>query len=194
MLIISCHSDTGFLNHSLKDLGNGYVQGHLDNFAGVYSVMKAYFSGRLNQDYVRIELTWGEETGDYGGAMEAIERLNPHDVVVVLDVTATETNADFVFEKCADRDVREYLAETLEGMSFEIYEDCPDPVSCYDETDVYRGKCARTFFLGVPCTGGDYNDVQVLCRRQSLDSIADALLRIIESYPRLCSTIGSPVN
>lgn len=33
----------------------------MDNFAGVYAVMSAYFSGQLPQHHVRIEITYGEE-------------------------------------------------------------------------------------------------------------------------------------
>ena len=49
--------------------------GHMDNFGGVYAVMKAYFSGKLPQKGVRIEVTYGEET-DMEGAKEVARTIN----------------------------------------------------------------------------------------------------------------------
>src|ERR1700684_2444695 len=66
MLVISCHADTGFQSHRLRRLPGGAVEGHLDNFAGCHAVMQAYFSGRMDFDRIRIELTWGEEVGLLG--------------------------------------------------------------------------------------------------------------------------------
>ncbi len=43
------------------------VEGHLDNFVGCHAVMQAYFSGKMDSDRIRIELTWGEEIGLLGG-------------------------------------------------------------------------------------------------------------------------------
>ena len=43
MLIISCHADTGFESHSMFYKGDSYY-GHMDNFVGVYGVMKAQYS------------------------------------------------------------------------------------------------------------------------------------------------------
>jgi len=57
--LISCHADTGFATHRLKRIDGGMIHGHLDNFAGVYAVMNAYFSGRMNLPRIRIELTYG---------------------------------------------------------------------------------------------------------------------------------------
>ncbi len=181
MLVISTHSDTGFKSHRLAKLPGGIVEGHLDNFAGVHATMLAYFSGRMSQDYVRIELTYGEEIGCIG-AQEVYDTLDPSDLVVVVDVTGTPTEKDFCIEKCAHPILRRFLKECLAGMSYDLYENCPDPVSTCDEVDIYVEKCPATFFLGVPVQGGDYNAGIVRCREKSLHAIADALCRIAESY------------
>ena len=179
MLVISCHADTGFKSLRLRRLPGGVVEGHLDNFAGCYAVMKAYFSGRMDFDRIRIELTWGEEIGLLG-AKELVGSLHPKDLVVVVDVTGTPTNKDFVIEKCADPKVRGFLKKALEGMKYELFEDCPDPIADSDESDVYSQKCPHTFFLGVPCAGGDYNAGAVRCRQASIDAVAEALCRLAE--------------
>ena len=181
MLVISCHADTGFKSHRLRRLPGGAVEGHLDNFAGCHAVMQAYFSGRMDFDHVRIELTWGEEVGLLG-AKELVGSLNPKDLVVVVDVTGTPTENDFVIEKCADPKVRGFLNKTLKGMKYDLFEDCPDPIANSDESDVYVGKCPHTFFLGIPCTGGDYNAGVVRCRQASLDGVAEALSRIAAKF------------
>ena len=97
MLIFSCHSDTGFSSHALSRRRDGEVYGHLDNFVGVYALMRAYFSGRLNQDYLRIELTYGEEE-DFAGAYEVLDTISHDDLVIVVDVTGIETEKDFTIE------------------------------------------------------------------------------------------------
>ena len=177
MLIISAHADTNFSSHRLKKLPGGVIEGHLDNFSGVHAVMKAYFSGKITSDNVRIELTYGEEKGLLG-AQEVVESLKPDDIVLVVDVTGTSTEKDFVVEKCRDPGLRELLKKALAGLSYDLYPDCPDPVSQSDEVDVYSRVCRRTCFIGVPVTGGDYNAGVVKCRERSLDAIAEALSRI----------------
>lgn len=177
MLVISCHADTGFKSHRLRRLPGGVVEGHLDNFAGCHAVMQAYFSGKMDVEQVRIELTWGEEIGLLG-AKELVGSLDPKDLVVVVDVTGTPTKGDLVIEKCADPRTRKFLEKTLTGMKYDLYEDCPDPIADSDESDVYVKKCPHTFFLGIPCTGGDYNAGAVRCRQASLDAAAEALCRI----------------
>ena len=94
MLVISCHADTGFTNHSMFHKGDCY-HGHMDNFVGVYGVMKAYFSGRITNDHTRIELTYDEEV-DMMGAQEVARTLNDKDTVIIVDVTATPTSKDLV--------------------------------------------------------------------------------------------------
>jgi hypothetical protein len=194
MLVLSCHADTGFDFHRLERLANGLLRGRLDNFAGVYAVMKAYFSGRLTFDFVRIELTYGEETGNYDGAREVVETLNPHDVVIVVDVTGSLTHSDLSIEKCPDPAVQEFLREALAGLSYDLHAGCPDPISDCDETDVYLGRCRRTFFLGVPVAGGDYNAGDVTCREKTIEAAAEAICRIAERFSDFCRREGIPVH
>ncbi len=181
MLVISCHADTGFMNHSLSILADGRCFGHLDNFVGVYAVMKAYFSGRLDRDYIRLELTYGEET-DMEGACEVLETIDEDDVVIVIDVTATATDKDIVIEKCSDSEMDRFIRTALADLPCDIYADCPDPVSTFDETDVYRQKCKKVCFLGVPLTGGDYNEERVECKLSAIDAVCEALCRIVHEY------------
>lgn len=184
MLIISCHADTGFESHSLLHT-NDYYHGHLDNFAGVYGVMNAYFSGRITNNHTRIELTCGEET-DMEGAKEVASTLTDRDIVLVVDVTGTPTSKDIVIEKCKDPAMQGFLTEALNGLSYDLYSDCPDPISCYDETDIYSQVTPYCCFLGIPCEGGDYNEGQVSCRKHSVETLAEAICRLSEYYPEFC--------
>jgi hypothetical protein len=182
--VISCHADTGFQSHRCARQDGGKVYyGHLDNFAGVRAVMDAYFSGGLDQEGVRIELTYGEET-DFGGAKAVRKTLSPEDTVVVVDVTGARTRADITIEKCADPETMRFVLKALAGMRVKVHAGCPDPVSDSDETDVYRGHCRRVFFLGIPCSGGDYNAGRVRCRRKSLAAAGRALTRLARAHRR----------
>ncbi len=183
MLLISCHADTRFREHQLRRCEGGVLCGHLDNFAGVHAVMLAYFSGRLPAEGVRIELTYGEETG-FAGAYEVLQTLRGWDVVVVVDVTGTQTDKDFVVEKCAHPEMRRLIEQSLAGMAYDLHEGCPDPVCGLDETEVYRDACPMTCFLGVPVTGGDYNSGVVRCKEQSIRAVAEALCRIAQGWAR----------
>ena len=180
MIIISAHSDTNFKNISLRIENDSYV-GYLDNYAGVYSALKAYFSGEIDFHYVRLELTYGEET-DFAGAIEVAKDIQPDDLVIVLDVTATPTEKDFVIEKCKSDEVEGFLKDTLQDFSYDLYKDCPDPVSSIDEVEVYKEKTEHYFFLGLPCYGGDYNHVDVKCKIRSVDQVAKALIEICRNY------------
>jgi len=180
--VISCHADTGFRSHRLRVEGHE-VAGHLDNFAGVHAVMKAYFSGRMDLDGVRIELTPDEETS-MAGARKVLRTLSPDDVVVVVDVTGAPTDADITIEKCADPALQRFVRGALRGLSFELFAGCPDPVSTADECDVYAKRLKRVFFLGIPCRGGDYNAGTVRARRRSLDTAARALVRLARAVRR----------
>jgi len=182
VLVISAHADTNFSSHSLKKLPGGIVEGHLDNFSGVHAVMKAYFSGRISRNNVRIELTYGEEKGLLG-AQEVAKTLKPDDVVLVVDVTGTSTEKEFVVEKCRDPKLQQFLKKAFAGLSYDLYPDCPDPVSQSDEVDVYSKVCRQTCFIGVPVTGGDYNAGVVRCKEKSLDAIAEALCQIAGEIP-----------
>jgi hypothetical protein len=181
MFVISCHADTCFREHRLERRADGTVFGQLDNFAGVQAVMLAFFSGRLPAEGTRIELTHGEEKGCLG-AYEVMKTLDEEDVVLVVDVTGTPTDKDFVIEKCSHPELREQIRRALTGMSYDLHEGCPDPVVGVDETEIYRSKCARTCFVGVPVWGGDYNREPVWCRERSLQAVAEALCRIAQSW------------
>ncbi len=190
MLVISCHSDTGFYSHSLSSSDEGdVVFGHLDNFVGVYAVMEAYFSGRLDNDFTRIELTYGEEE-DFEGAYEVLDTLKKDDVVIVIDVTGTETTRDFVIEKCESRDLKVFFEEIFKDLNYDIYRDCPDPVTDEDEVDVYKDKCKYTCFLGIPCYGGDYNEEKVKCTKQSINSVTEAICLIVANFEDFCRKNG----
>ena len=184
-LIISCHADTGFRSHRLCRTTDGLITGHLDNFVGVHTVMNAFFSGKMDPSSVRIELTYGEET-DMEGAYEVLESLSPNDVVIVVDVTGTETYKDIVIEKCMSAKMRTFVRAALDGMSYDLYEGCPDPIADSDESDVYREKLEHVFFLGIPCTGGDYNAGVVSCRQASIAATSEALIRFTTAVKKLC--------
>jgi len=188
MFIISCHADTGFDVHRCSRIDNTFT-GMMDNYSGVYAVMRAFFSGRITQDYVRIELTYGEED-DFEGAYEVLETLRDQDVVIVVDVTGTPTQKDFVIEKCRCTSMHSWLIEALSHHSFDIYTDCPDPVSDSDEVDVYSEKLQRVCFLGVPCRGGDYNENETSVSEGSIDAISNALCDLIECFPEYCTKEG----
>ncbi len=183
--VISCHADTGFRSHRCRlERGGAVCYGHLDNFAGVKAVMDAFFSGRLDLEGVRIELTYGEET-DFGGARAVRRTLSKEDTVVVVDVTGVRTRADITIEKCADPETGRFVRKALAGMpKVDIFSGCPDPVSDSDETDVYRGRARRVFFLGIPCSGGDYNAGRVRCRKKSLTMAARALTLLARAHLR----------
>jgi hypothetical protein len=183
MLVISCHADTGFPSHRLRRLPDGQVEGHLDNFIGVHAVMQAYFSGRLDGAGVRIELTWGEEDGMLG-ARQVLRTLQPADTVIVVDVTGTPTKKDFVIEKCRDESLRADLEAALGDLRYDLYAGCLDPIWTFDEADVYEPLCRRTCFLGVPCTGGDYNAGLVRAQVASVDAVAEALCRLAAALAR----------
>ncbi len=179
--VISCHADTGFRRHRLAKTGRGGFAGHLDNFAGVHAVMRAFFSGRMNHDCVRIELTHGEET-DFAGAIAVRRTLDRKDMVAVVDVTGAKTKADITIEKCLKPGVRAFVEGALAGVHYELFEGCPDPICDSDETDVYRKKLPSVFFLGIPCAGGDYNRGVVRCRERSIDAASRALIQFADAF------------
>ena len=180
--VISCHADTGFRSHRLKRVQDTCI-GHMDNLVGVHAVMNAYFSGRMDLPNLRIELTHGEET-DMAGAYEVLRTLSADDVVVVVDVTGTITGCDIVIEKCRSMEMQSFVKSALKGMSYELHEDCPDPVSNCDESDVYSEKLQNVFFLGIPCHGGDYNSVKVSCRDASISAATEAIVRLACEFNR----------
>jgi hypothetical protein len=183
-LVISCHADTGFRAHRLSIDKNGNYFGHLDNFIGVYAVMQAYFSGKINYDNVRIELTYGEEDG-MEGAYKVLKSLHKNDMAVVVDVTGIPTKKDITIEKCSDKWMQNFIKGALAGISYDLFEGCPDPIADEDESDVYREKLSKVCFLGIPCYGGDYNEEMVSARPKSIKAAKQALIRIIEDFNKI---------
>ncbi len=181
-LVISCHADTPFREHWLRRSGDRCV-GHLDNFAGVYAVMTAFFSGRLVHHGVRIELTSGEETG-MQGARAVAATLSPDDFVAVVDVTGVETDALVTIGKCASPRLQQFVRAALAGCRYTLFEDCPDPVADLDESDVYREVTDNVVFLGIPCQGGDYNAGPVECRLASIEAASEAIIRLADHFVR----------
>ena len=178
--VISCHADTGFRSHRMKRMQDTCT-GHMDNFVGVHAVMNAYFSGRMDLPCIRIELTYGEET-DMAGAREVLKTLSADDVIAVVDVTGAATDCDITIEKCVSPEMQSFVQAALKGMSYELHEHCPDPVSNCDESDVYSGKLENVFFLGIPCRGGDYNSVEVSCRQASIAAASEAIIRLASAF------------
>lgn len=182
MMIISCHADTNFKNHELRKVRGGY-HGHLDNFAGVHAVMNAYFSGKLVSAHTRIVLTDHEET-TFQGALETREEISASDLVVVVDVTGIIGKWDFTVEKCTHPSTEAFLKKTFSGFKYKLFHNSPDPIADQDEVDVYQEKCPYTFFLGIPCSGGDYNHETVTCTKKSLDAVSNAIIAISRAYPK----------
>jgi len=180
MIFISAHADTNYKRVNLE-IENEYYKGYLDNYVGVFVAMKAFFSGEINFDYVRMELTPDEEI-DMRGAKEVAKEITKDDLVIVIDVTGTNTDKDFVIEKAKSENVRKFLNETLINFNYDIYEGCPDPISNIDEVEVYKKKTSNYFFLGLPCIGGDYNSVEVKCKIKSVEEAAKALIKICKDY------------
>ncbi|CAN5406473.1 hypothetical protein BH10BAC5_BH10BAC5_08080 [soil metagenome] len=183
MILISVHGDTNFNEIKLYDRGDSY-EGHLDNYVGVFTAMKAFFSGEMSSDNVKMVITYGEEI-DMAGAREEAAKLTSNDIAIVMDVTATPTEKDFVIEKCENKSIRKILDEELKEFSYDIYEGCPDPVSNMDECEIYRKKTDKFFFLGIPVFGGDYNAELVSVKKRTIDETAKALIKIckvLEEY------------
>lgn len=68
----------------------------MDNLLGVYTVMQAYFSGRLPKFCCSIQITYGEQCNtrdkngnmvDFAGARQVMETITDQDLIVVVDVT-----------------------------------------------------------------------------------------------------------
>ena len=185
-IVISAHGDTNWQEHHLvKQMGLREGQeekeveyyGHMDNFGGVHATMKAYFTGELPQERVRIEITYGEETG-MDGAREVAETITPQDVVIVVDVTGTVTTNNIVIEKCSNQKLREFVTSVLQNskISYEVHSDCPDAIMDIDETNVYSNVTDLYFFLGLPVRGGDYNEGPVYCFAEDIEKLSEALI------------------
>ena len=65
-LSIKIQGDTNFNdNVSCEKIDEHLIKGHMDNFAGVYTVMKAFFSCKLPKQQVNVQITYGEENDMY---------------------------------------------------------------------------------------------------------------------------------
>lgn len=190
-VIISAHGDTNWTTHHLtKGVGvrtPGGIEeeeyyGHMDNFGGVHATMMAYFSGKLPQDKVRIEITYGEETG-MDGAKEVANTIESTDVVIVVDVTGTKTTSNIVIEKCFHSRLRKLVSNCLKdsNITFDLYRECPDPIAIEDETFIYSNITDYCFFLGLPVRGGDYNAGAVYCFKEDIEKLSEALVLLTHS-------------
>jgi hypothetical protein len=153
--------------------------------------MTAYFSGRLPPKGVRIELTEGEEIGGVG-AKRVRRSLLPTDVVAVVDVTGTPTDKPVVIEKCGRRDMQRLVTLALGDLPHDLHAGCPDLIANLDESDIYRRRCPRCFFVGVPVSGGDYNREPVRADPAVISGVAEALIRlawaVVEDHAGLWGT------
>jgi hypothetical protein len=188
-VVISAHGDTNWNEHRLTrifenarspshEIEEEYYA-HLDNFAGVFAVLKGYFGGLYPQHRCRIEITYGEET-DMEGAREVAYTLKSTDVVIVVDVTGTATQKNFVIEKCRNKQLRKFIQSKLNNHpkflhQYDLYVGCPDPICVEDETNVYSNVTDFTFFFGIPVRGGDYNDGPVKCWVNDIEVAGEAL-------------------
>src|SRR5260221_11468152 len=103
-------------------------------------------------------------------------------MVDVVDVTGIIGDWDVTNEKCADPQSQAFVKKTLQGFRYRLFENSPDPIAEEDEVDVYREKGPHTFFLGVPCSGGDYNREPVYCKEASIEAVSKAIVALCEAY------------
>jgi hypothetical protein len=99
-----------------------------------------------------------------------------------VDVTGIPTARDVTIEKCASPALQALVHRALAGLSYDLFAGCPDPISDCDECDVYAEVVPRVFFLGIPCTGGDYNAGVVRCRPASLAAASEAVVRLARAF------------
>ena len=111
------------------------------------------------------------------GAAEIAALVAPEDIVVVVDVTGYLTDVDIVIEKCSDPWLQKLVKESFRGapFSYEIVDDCRDPICQIDETCIYKQVTDRCLLLAIPCDGGDYNSHVVRCRPSSIRAASRAL-------------------
>jgi hypothetical protein len=83
-IVFSAHGDTCFGESSCLHVpgsDGGLLFGHVDNAGGVFSMMKAYFSGKLPPKHVQCQVTYGEEKAINGvyfaGARDVMTSLQP---------------------------------------------------------------------------------------------------------------------
>jgi hypothetical protein len=157
---------------------------HLDNFVGVFTMLKAYFAGQFPQHGCRLEITYDEEV-DMEGAKEVAATLNGNEVVIVIDVTGVRTTKNFTIEKLQNKRLRKFvkacLAESEQFRdTFDLFVGCPDPICLEDETNVYSKTTPFTFFFGIPVRGGDYNEGPVRCWVRDVEVASEALAFLVD--------------
>jgi len=201
-VVISAHGDTNFPGHTMllnKVANRMQYFGHQDNFAGVYIVMNALFSGKLTPKKIRIEITYKEET-TMEGAREVAKTLDKSNIVIVLDVTGTVTTKNFVIEKCRNKRLRQFIIKELDMhkdlFSYDIYSGCPDMICDQDETNVYGKITDYTFFFGIPTRHGDYNEGEVLCYQEDIEKCVTGLIVLsnaLVNFPIFKEEVASSV-
>lgn len=97
-LVFSAHGDTCFEEsfcHPIETPHGVIYWGHMDNYAGVYSMLSSYFGGSRHQQRIQYNITYGEEmltNGiEYAGARDVIKTLMTDDMVIAIDVTGIES-------------------------------------------------------------------------------------------------------
>jgi hypothetical protein len=95
-IVFVAHGDHNFETVQCTKEGDVW-KGHMDNLLGVYTVMQAYFSGRLPKTCCGIQITYGEEGDtvdkngnmvDFAGARNVMDEITEDDLIVVVDVTS----------------------------------------------------------------------------------------------------------
>lgn len=51
-----------------------------------------------------------------------------------------------------------------------------------DECDVYREKLKKVCFLGIPCTGDDYNNSMVTAKHKSVEMATQAIIQLVTAF------------
>jgi hypothetical protein len=134
-IVFVAHGDTNFYKGVFCEVqSDGRYFGHMDNFMGVHCLMKAFFSGKLPREGVRVEITYGEEDDsydnegkrvDFAGARNVMKTLSTEDLVVVIDVTGTASSKDFLIEKCGPVELQAFTHEALASIKkkydYELY-------------------------------------------------------------------------
>lgn len=195
-IVFVCHGDTNFSEVSCVKVSQQVVKGHMDNFAGVFTVLSSYFQGDFPSHNVRIEITYGEEESmenskgeevDFVGARDVMKTIDfKHDLVVVVDVTSLqhEPDLDFSIEKCKSEELKKFIDGALSGKGFnyKVYLGTDDDQACQDETDAFREITQQVFFFGICVYGGDYNRVPVFCNMEKLRRASKALALLAHAF------------
>jgi len=136
-IVFSAHGDTCFGESACRLVPRSKGKlffGHMDNFAGVHAMLKAYYSGALPSKRIHCKITHGEEKSTNGvyfsGARDVMRDLKPQDFVAVIDVTgqcsrvvseSTVVNASLVkghvvIEKILSNPITKQLLRKLKGF------------------------------------------------------------------------------